>query len=56
MKKTGNEVIKCLVVLVGVLLIIHRRVIAAAITGSEMPEMLEWHKKCFKGCGLDECK
>ena len=56
MKKTGNEVIKGLVVLVGVLLIIHRRVIAAAITGSEMPEMPEWHKKCFKSCGLDECK
>ena len=47
MKKVLIEVIKCLAVLTGVFLIIHRRVIAAAITGSEMPEMPEWHKKCL---------
>ncbi len=45
MRHAINMVIRCMAVCCGVFLIIHRRVIAAAITGSEMPEMPEWHKK-----------
>ena len=45
MEKTFKAVIECAVVCCGVLLIIHRRVIAAAVTGSEMPKMPEWHKR-----------
>lgn len=33
--------------------IIHRSVIAAWVSGDEMPEPPEWHKKCF-GIGSDE--
>ena len=47
-KKTVNICIRCLAVCCGVFLIIHRRVIAACITGIDMPEAPEWHKKCFK--------
>ncbi len=48
MKKTINRVIRCIAVCCGVMLIIHRRVIEACITGIDMPEAPEWHKKCFK--------
>lgn len=44
MKKTLNCLIRHAAVCCGVMLIIHRRVIAAAITGTEMPEAPEWHK------------
>ena len=37
----------------GALLVIHRRVIAAAITGEDMPEPPEWHKKYFTCCAED---
>lgn len=45
MKNTFKVLLEFTVVVIAVLLIIHRRVIAAAVTGSEMPEMPEWHKK-----------
>jgi hypothetical protein len=48
MKKTVKALIECAAVLCGVLLIIHRRVIAACITVGQMPEMPEWHKTLFK--------
>ncbi len=50
MKRTLNTCIRCCAVCCGVFLIIHRRVIAAFLTGVEMPEMPEWHRKCFKYC------
>ena len=53
MKQAINPIIRCCAVCCGVLLIIHRRVIAAAITGDQMPEMPEWHKKLFC-CGKKE--
>ena len=31
-------------------LIVRRRVIDACLTGIEMPEAPEWHRKCFKIC------
>lgn len=46
MKNTLKAIIECLVICTAVLLIIHRRVISAFFTGSEMPEPPEWHKKC----------
>ena len=46
-KKALNTCIRCCAVCCGVLLIIHRRVIAACLTGIEMPEAPEWHKKFF---------
>jgi len=49
MKKTIGAAVCCLAILFGVFLVIHRRVIAAWLTGGEMPEPPEWHKKCF-GC------
>mgnify|MGYP006872993427 CR=1 FL=1 len=48
MKQALNIMIRCTAVCCGVLLIIHRRVIAACITGGPIPEAPEWHKKCFK--------
>ena len=45
-KKALNTCIRILAVCCGVFLIIHRRVIAACITGIEMPEAPAWHKKC----------
>ena len=42
-KKALNTCIRCC----AVFLIIHRRVIAACLTGVEMPEAPAWHKKCF---------
>lgn len=47
MKNTFKVLIEFTVVVIAVLLIIHRRVIAAVVTGSKMPEMPEWHKKFF---------
>ena len=51
MKQTLNSIIRCMAVCFGVLLIIHRRVIAACVTGTQMPQAPEWHKKCFKCLG-----
>lgn len=50
MKETMNMIIRCMAVCCGVFLIIHRRVIAACLTGTPMPEAPEWHKKFFKHC------
>lgn len=47
MKNTFKVLLEFTVIVIAVLLIIHRRVIAAAVTGSEMSEMPEWHKKFF---------
>ena len=47
MKNTVKMLIECAAVCTGVLLIIHRHVISACLTGSPMPEPPEWHKKCF---------
>lgn len=47
MKNTARALIDCCIILVGVFLIIHRRVISALLTGEPMPEMPEWHKRCF---------
>ncbi len=46
-KKAINTFIRACAVCLGVFLIIHRRVIAACLTGIEMPEIPEWHRKCF---------
>ncbi len=40
-----KRVFKILAIAAGVLLVIHRRVIWVCLTGSEMPEPPEWHKK-----------
>lgn len=49
MKTTVRTLIHCCIIMLGIFLIIHRRVISALITGEPMPEAPEWHKKCF-GC------
>lgn len=41
------------IIMLGVFLIIHRRVFSALLTGAPMPEVPEWHKKCF-GCGKEQ--
>ena len=48
--KALNTCIRFGAICCGVFLIIHRRVIAACLTGIEMPEAPAWHKKCFKIC------
>ena len=48
MKKTVRILIEVGVILVSLWMIIHRRVIAACLTGIEMPEAPEWHRRCFK--------
>lgn len=53
-KKVLNTCIRVCAVCCGLFLIIHRRVIAACLTGMEMPEAPEWHKKCFKLCCKEE--
>ena len=53
MKNTIKLLVELAAVACGVLLIIHRRVIAAAVTGEPMPEMPEWHKK-FLCCSTKE--
>ena len=50
MKDAFKTLLKCCAVLFGVLLLIHRRVIASYLTGSPMLEAPEWHKKMFKHC------
>ncbi|MBQ1507325.1 MAG: hypothetical protein IIZ36_02735 [Ruminococcus sp.] len=40
-----KRLLKFLLVIAGVFLIIHRRVIWACVTGTEMPQPPEWHKK-----------
>ena len=45
MKNIVKALIECAAVCCGVFLIIHRRVLAACLTDSDMPEMPEWHKK-----------
>jgi len=52
MKNMIKAVIEFMVITFSVLLIIHRHVISACITGDTMPEAPEWHKKCFH-CGKD---
>ena len=50
---TVRSVIDCGIIMLGVFLIIHRRVFSAWLTGEDMPEAPEWHKKCFR-CGKCE--
>ncbi len=50
MKKTTRMIIECAVVCLAILLIIHRRVISAAMTGAPMPEAPAWHKKFLPCC------
>ena len=45
--KAVRAVIECAVIMLAVFLIIHRHVVSACLTGSEMPEPPEWHKKWF---------
>ena len=47
-KKALNTCIRICAVCCGVFLIIHCRAIAACLTGVEMPEAPEWHRKCFE--------
>ncbi|MCR4814677.1 MAG: hypothetical protein K5879_07615 [Lachnospiraceae bacterium] len=57
MKRTTRIIIECTVVSLAILLIIHRRVISAALTGAPMPEAPAWHKKflpCCKALKKDE--
>ena len=54
MKNTARALISCTAVMCGVFMIIHRRVIAACLTGTQMPEMPEWHKKLFCCGGKEE--
>ena len=46
-KNLIKAVIECAVIFLGVMLIIHRHVFSAFLTGGPMPEAPEWHKKCF---------
>ena len=39
----------CCVVCLGLFLLAHRRVIAARLTGAEMPKAPAWHGKCCAG-------
>lgn len=48
MKNIIKAIIECCAVCCGLLLIIHRRVFAAALTGDPLPEAPAWHKQCFK--------
>ncbi len=48
--KGFRTAIDIFIIMLGVFLIIHRRVFSALLTGEPMPEAPEWHKKCF-GCG-----
>ena len=52
-KDTVRSVIDCFIIMLGVFLIVHRRVFSALLTGEQMPEAPEWHKKCF-GCGKEK--
>ncbi len=45
-----KTLLKCAALLGGAWLIIHRRVIVSYLTGSEMPEPPEWHKRFFPCC------
>ncbi len=53
MNKLLKATLICSAVACSALLVIHRRVIAAAITGEPMPETPEWHKK-FLPCCFDQ--
>ncbi|MCR4647095.1 MAG: hypothetical protein K5695_17100 [Oscillospiraceae bacterium] len=53
MKGTIRTIIDICIIMLAVFLIIHRRVISAALTGAPMPETPEWHKKCL-GCGKEQ--
>ncbi len=55
MKNSVKLLIQIMVCIIAVLLIIHRRVIAAALTGDPIPEMPEWHKKVFGLGRKNEC-
>jgi len=52
-KDTVRSVIDCFIIMLGVFLIVHRRVFSALLTGEQMPEAPGWHRKCF-GCGKKE--
>ena len=54
MKKVLKAIIACCAVCCGVMLIIHRNVIAACLTGDPMPEPPEWHKKYFRFINWDK--
>ena len=49
-RKAHNICTRVCAVCCGVFLIVRRRVIDACLTGIEMPEAPEWHRKCFKIC------
>ena len=53
MKNFLRGMLCCMVILLGVWVFIHRRVIAALIFGGEMPEAPSWHFWCKrrKSCG-----
>ena len=53
MKDTIRTLIDLCIIMTGVFLIIHRRVISALLTGEPMPEAPEWHKKMLC-CGTKE--
>ena len=53
MNKLARAALICTLAACGALLVIHRRMIAAAITGEDMPEPPEWHKKYFACCAED---
>ena len=42
----------CIVVLIVIWCIIHRRVVRAWLLGEPIPEPPEWHKKCFSKLGI----
>jgi hypothetical protein len=47
MSKLAKATLICTLACCGALLVIHRRVIAAYISGEDMPEPPEWHKEYF---------
>ncbi len=53
-KKALNICIRCCAVCCGLFLILHCRVIAARLTGTEMPEAPAWHKKCCACCNEEK--
>ncbi|MBO5496133.1 MAG: hypothetical protein J5967_01910 [Oscillospiraceae bacterium] len=48
-KKALTVCLCCCVVCLGLFLLAHRRVIAARLTGAEMPKAPAWHGKCCAG-------
>ncbi|MBQ9383316.1 MAG: hypothetical protein IJT87_03690 [Ruminiclostridium sp.] len=54
MKNVIRFIIGCSAACFAVMLILHRRVIAAYLTGGEMPVSDKCPVKCCKHCGKDE--